>query len=158
MILLPFVDICFRGSNQHGLLYLPSFVSELLHFWHVWREILEGILDLLNEVTCWFPMNPTRVNRNFDDWYRVWFSFFDKLLSRKHLSDYNHLRVFPYSNFGCYVPLHHQEWAHKQYIAKHQQGPSQQWGNFYYFRMQNIRFALFCNIVLLYEVIELCEL
>ncbi|PPR86332.1 hypothetical protein GOBAR_AA34362 [Gossypium barbadense] len=30
------------------------------------------------------------------------------------------------------------EWAHKQYIAKHQQGPSQQWGNFYYFRMQNI--------------------
>ncbi|VFQ92527.1 unnamed protein product [Cuscuta campestris] len=31
-----------------------------------------------------------------------------------------------------------QEWAHKQYIAKHQQGPSQQWGNFYYFRMQNI--------------------
>ncbi|MBA0613095.1 hypothetical protein Godav_013605, partial [Gossypium davidsonii] len=34
------------------------------------------------------------------------------------------------------------EWAHKQYIAKHQQGPSQQWGNFYYFRMQNIRSAL----------------
>ncbi|KAF2302907.1 hypothetical protein GH714_010923 [Hevea brasiliensis] len=31
-----------------------------------------------------------------------------------------------------------QEWAHKQYIAKHQQGPSQQWGNFYYFRMENI--------------------
>ncbi|KAJ7962679.1 Pyridoxamine 5'-phosphate oxidase-related, FMN-binding [Quillaja saponaria] len=31
-----------------------------------------------------------------------------------------------------------QEWAHKQYIAKHQHGPSQQWGNFYYFRMQNI--------------------
>ncbi|CAH9130120.1 unnamed protein product [Cuscuta epithymum] len=31
-----------------------------------------------------------------------------------------------------------QGWAHKQYIAKHQQGPSQQWGNFYYFRMQNI--------------------
>nr|CAN68358.1 hypothetical protein VITISV_029195 [Vitis vinifera] len=31
-----------------------------------------------------------------------------------------------------------QEWAHKQYIAKHLQGPSQQWGNFYYFRMQNI--------------------
>lgn len=33
-----------------------------------------------------------------------------------------------------------QEWAHKQYVAKHHQGPSQQWGNFHYFRMQNIRF------------------
>ncbi|KAK8641669.1 hypothetical protein V6N13_011052 [Hibiscus sabdariffa] len=32
----------------------------------------------------------------------------------------------------------HKEWAHKQYVAKHQQGTSQQWGNFYYFRMQNI--------------------
>ncbi|KAK2965487.1 hypothetical protein RJ640_008281 [Escallonia rubra] len=31
-----------------------------------------------------------------------------------------------------------EEWAHKQYIAKHHHGPSQQWGNFYYFRMQNI--------------------
>ncbi|MBA0856542.1 hypothetical protein Goshw_030173 [Gossypium schwendimanii] len=43
--------------------------------------------------------------------------------------------------FGDVYPLpeHEQEWAHKQYIAKHQQGPSQQWGNFYYFRMQNIR-------------------
>ncbi|RVW42801.1 hypothetical protein CK203_079943 [Vitis vinifera] len=41
---------------------------------------------------------------------------------------------FQYYNVGlCY-----QEWAHKQYIAKHLQGPSQQWGNFYYFRMQNI--------------------
>ncbi|XP_012478315.1 uncharacterized protein LOC105793943 [Gossypium raimondii] len=42
--------------------------------------------------------------------------------------------------FGDVYPLpeHEQEWAHKQYIAKHQQGPSQQWGNFYYFRMQNI--------------------
>ncbi|KAM6561887.1 hypothetical protein CsatB_021885 [Cannabis sativa] len=42
--------------------------------------------------------------------------------------------------FGDVYPLpeHQQEWAHKQYIAKHQQGPSQQWGNFYYFRMQNI--------------------
>ncbi|KAJ6989053.1 hypothetical protein NC653_021823 [Populus alba x Populus x berolinensis] len=42
--------------------------------------------------------------------------------------------------FGDVFPLpeHQQEWAHKQYIAKHQQGPSQQWGNFYYFRMQNI--------------------
>ncbi|KAK9281745.1 hypothetical protein L1049_004650 [Liquidambar formosana] len=42
--------------------------------------------------------------------------------------------------FGDVFPLpeHQQEWAHKQYMAKHQQGPSQQWGNFYYFRMQNI--------------------
>lgn len=42
--------------------------------------------------------------------------------------------------FGDVFPLpeHQQEWAHKQYIAKHHQGPSQQWGNFYYFRMQNI--------------------
>ncbi|KAJ8770483.1 hypothetical protein K2173_017974 [Erythroxylum novogranatense] len=42
--------------------------------------------------------------------------------------------------FGDVFPLpeHQQEWAHKQYIAKHQQGPSMQWGNFYYFRMQNI--------------------
>ncbi|EEF43557.1 uncharacterized protein LOC8286236 [Ricinus communis] len=42
--------------------------------------------------------------------------------------------------FGDVFPLpeDQQEWAHKQYIAKHQQGPSQQWGNFYYFRMQNI--------------------
>ncbi|KAJ6892790.1 hypothetical protein NC651_025870 [Populus alba x Populus x berolinensis] len=38
--------------------------------------------------------------------------------------------------FGDVFPLpeHQQEWAHKQYIAKHQQGPTQQWGNFYYFR------------------------
>ncbi|KAL5554615.1 hypothetical protein UlMin_042016 [Ulmus minor] len=42
--------------------------------------------------------------------------------------------------FGDVYPLPEvqQEWAHRQYIAKHQQGPSQQWGNFYYFRMQNI--------------------
>ncbi|GAB2268516.1 hypothetical protein Dimus_003473 [Dionaea muscipula] len=42
--------------------------------------------------------------------------------------------------FGDVYPLpeYQQEWAHKQYIAKHQQGPSQQWGNFYYFRMENI--------------------
>ncbi|XP_022891633.1 uncharacterized protein LOC111406412 [Olea europaea var. sylvestris] len=42
--------------------------------------------------------------------------------------------------FGDVYPLpdDQQEWAHKQHIAKHQQGPSQQWGNFYYFRMQNI--------------------
>ncbi|GAB2223523.1 hypothetical protein Droror1_Dr00017664, partial [Drosera rotundifolia] len=31
-----------------------------------------------------------------------------------------------------------EKWAHEQYIAKHYQDPSQQWGNFYYFRMQNI--------------------
>uniref|UniRef100_A0ACD5Y2I0 Uncharacterized protein n=1 Tax=Avena sativa TaxID=4498 RepID=A0ACD5Y2I0_AVESA len=31
-----------------------------------------------------------------------------------------------------------QEWAHKQYVAKHQQWASQQWGNFYYYRMQSI--------------------
>uniref|UniRef100_A0A7N0SWM9 CREG-like beta-barrel domain-containing protein n=1 Tax=Kalanchoe fedtschenkoi TaxID=63787 RepID=A0A7N0SWM9_KALFE len=42
--------------------------------------------------------------------------------------------------FGDVYPLpeEQQEWAHKQYISKHQQGPSQQWGNFYYFRMENI--------------------
>ncbi|KAK4375336.1 hypothetical protein RND71_006013 [Anisodus tanguticus] len=42
--------------------------------------------------------------------------------------------------FGDVYPLpeDQQEWAHKQYISKHQQGPSQQWGNFFYFRMQNI--------------------
>ncbi|KAK1576512.1 hypothetical protein Q3G72_014574 [Acer saccharum] len=42
--------------------------------------------------------------------------------------------------FGDIFPLpeDQQEWAHKQYIAKHQQCPSQQWGNSYYFRMQNI--------------------
>ncbi|GMI81942.1 ONEIRIC2 [Hibiscus trionum] len=42
--------------------------------------------------------------------------------------------------FGDVYPLpeHQQEWAHKQYVAKHQQGTSQQWGNFCYFRMQNI--------------------
>ncbi|KAK4267707.1 hypothetical protein QN277_024452 [Acacia crassicarpa] len=42
--------------------------------------------------------------------------------------------------FGDIYPLteDQQEWAHKLYIAKHHQGPSQQWGNFYYFRMQNI--------------------
>ncbi|KAL2539094.1 Pyridoxamine 5'-phosphate oxidase family protein [Abeliophyllum distichum] len=42
--------------------------------------------------------------------------------------------------FGDVYPLpdDQQELAHKLYIAKHHQGPSQQWGNFYYFRMQNI--------------------
>ncbi|KAL3632809.1 hypothetical protein CASFOL_025793 [Castilleja foliolosa] len=49
--------------------------------------------------------------------------------------------------FGDVYPLpeDQQEWAHKQYIAKHQQGPSQQWGNFYYFRMQNIRLMMTQN-------------
>ncbi|XP_058068175.1 uncharacterized protein LOC131217282 isoform X2 [Magnolia sinica] len=36
--------------------------------------------------------------------------------------------------FGDVFPLPDDQ----QYIAKHQQGPSQQWGNFYYYRMQNI--------------------
>ncbi|KAK9099773.1 hypothetical protein Scep_023203 [Stephania cephalantha] len=36
------------------------------------------------------------------------------------------------------LPVDQQEWAHKQYVAKHHQGASQQWGNFHYFRMQNI--------------------
>ncbi|KAL8466515.1 hypothetical protein ACS0TY_035554 [Phlomoides rotata] len=47
--------------------------------------------------------------------------------------------------FGDVYPLpeDQQEWAHKLYMEKHLQGPSQQWGNFYYFRMQNIRLALF---------------
>ncbi|VFQ68897.1 unnamed protein product [Cuscuta campestris] len=36
------------------------------------------------------------------------------------------------------LPEDQQEWAHKQFIKKHQQGPSQQWANFYYFRMNNI--------------------
>ncbi|XP_038985763.1 uncharacterized protein LOC103714113 isoform X2 [Phoenix dactylifera] len=42
--------------------------------------------------------------------------------------------------FGDVIPLpaDQQEWARKQYIAKHQQWASQQWGNFYYYRMQNI--------------------
>ncbi|KAL9228446.1 hypothetical protein vseg_004029 [Gypsophila vaccaria] len=42
--------------------------------------------------------------------------------------------------FGDIFPLSEdqQEWAHKQYMRKHQHGPSQQWGNFHYFRMQNI--------------------
>ncbi|XP_062192606.1 uncharacterized protein LOC133896107 [Phragmites australis] len=36
------------------------------------------------------------------------------------------------------LPTEQQEWAHKQYVAKHQQWASQQWGNFYYYRMHNI--------------------
>ncbi|OEL34654.1 hypothetical protein BAE44_0004326 [Dichanthelium oligosanthes] len=31
-----------------------------------------------------------------------------------------------------------QEWAHQQYVSKHQQWASQQWGNFYYYRMHTI--------------------
>ncbi|XP_042402443.1 uncharacterized protein LOC121992268 isoform X1 [Zingiber officinale] len=44
--------------------------------------------------------------------------------------------------FGDVTPLpsNQQEWARKQYMAKHQQWASHQWGNFYYYRMQNIRF------------------
>uniref|UniRef100_A0A7N0U0K3 CREG-like beta-barrel domain-containing protein n=1 Tax=Kalanchoe fedtschenkoi TaxID=63787 RepID=A0A7N0U0K3_KALFE len=42
--------------------------------------------------------------------------------------------------FGDVYPLpkDQQKWAHKQYLSKHQHGPSQQWGNLYYFRMENI--------------------
>ncbi|XP_039782619.1 uncharacterized protein LOC120649765 isoform X1 [Panicum virgatum] len=42
--------------------------------------------------------------------------------------------------FGDVVPLpaEQQEWAHQQYVSKHQQWASQQWGNFYYYRMQTI--------------------
>ncbi|KAK1317823.1 hypothetical protein QJS10_CPA05g02410 [Acorus calamus] len=42
--------------------------------------------------------------------------------------------------FGDVLPLPAdlQEWACKQYITKHQQWASQRWGNFYYYRMQNI--------------------
>ncbi|ONK69529.1 uncharacterized protein A4U43_C05F23940 [Asparagus officinalis] len=42
--------------------------------------------------------------------------------------------------FGDIVPLpaDQQDWARQQYIAKHQQWASQQWGNFYYYRMQDI--------------------
>ncbi|WOK96334.1 hypothetical protein Cni_G05041 [Canna indica] len=42
--------------------------------------------------------------------------------------------------FGDIMPLpaDQQEWARKQYMAKHQQWASHQWGNFYYYRMQNI--------------------
>ncbi|KAF8677032.1 hypothetical protein HU200_046490 [Digitaria exilis] len=44
------------------------------------------------------------------------------------------------SIFGDVVPLpaEQQEWAHQQYVSKHQQWASQQWGNFYYYRMQTI--------------------
>ncbi|KAK3156009.1 hypothetical protein QOZ80_2AG0101590 [Eleusine coracana subsp. coracana] len=42
--------------------------------------------------------------------------------------------------FGDVVPLpaEEQEWAHQQYVSKHQQWASQQWGNFYYYRMHTI--------------------
>ncbi|XP_062218202.1 uncharacterized protein LOC133918364 [Phragmites australis] len=42
--------------------------------------------------------------------------------------------------FGDAVPLpaEQQEWAHQQYVSKHQQWASQQWGNFYYYRMHTI--------------------
>ncbi|CAO2044540.1 unnamed protein product [Urochloa humidicola] len=42
--------------------------------------------------------------------------------------------------FGDVVPLpaEQQEWAHQQYVSKHQQWASQQWGNFYYYRMETI--------------------
>ncbi|ONK78874.1 uncharacterized protein A4U43_C01F460 [Asparagus officinalis] len=36
------------------------------------------------------------------------------------------------------LPAEQQEWARMQYLAKHQQWASQQWGNFYYYRMQSI--------------------
>lgn len=42
--------------------------------------------------------------------------------------------------FGDVYPLPNdqQDWAHAYYIAKHQHGASQQWGNFYYYRMELI--------------------
>uniref|UniRef100_A0A0C9S893 TSA: Wollemia nobilis Ref_Wollemi_Transcript_11996_1886 transcribed RNA sequence n=1 Tax=Wollemia nobilis TaxID=56998 RepID=A0A0C9S893_9CONI len=42
--------------------------------------------------------------------------------------------------FGDVYPLpdDQQEWAHAYYTTKHQQGASQQWGNFYYYRMESI--------------------
>ncbi|RCV05495.1 hypothetical protein SEVIR_1G087200v4 [Setaria viridis] len=42
--------------------------------------------------------------------------------------------------FGDVIPLpaEQQEWAHQQYVSKHQQWASQQWGNFYYYRMETI--------------------
>ncbi|KAL0857141.1 hypothetical protein Bca101_062295 [Brassica carinata] len=42
--------------------------------------------------------------------------------------------------FGDVYPLSQdeQEWAQKQYSAKHHHGPSEQCGNFHYFRMHNI--------------------
>ncbi|XP_024541258.1 uncharacterized protein LOC9663243 isoform X2 [Selaginella moellendorffii] len=47
--------------------------------------------------------------------------------------------------FGDVYPLpsEKQEWAHKQYTKKHQQGASHQWGNFYYYQMERISDILF---------------
>ncbi|KAI3495332.1 hypothetical protein L1887_37634 [Cichorium endivia] len=50
-------------------------------------------------------------------------------------SEFSNARV---TIFGDVYPLPEDQQAHKQYITKHQQAPSQQWGNFYYFRMQKI--------------------
>ncbi|KAG0447411.1 hypothetical protein HPP92_028336 [Vanilla planifolia] len=36
------------------------------------------------------------------------------------------------------LPADKQEWARQQFIAKHQQWASQQWGNFYYYRMDTV--------------------
>ncbi|XP_057814404.1 uncharacterized protein LOC131028181 isoform X4 [Cryptomeria japonica] len=50
----------------------------------------------------------------------------------------------PFNAFGSHVsrfdpPFWRKlEWAHAYYTAKHQQGASQQWGNFYYYRMELI--------------------
>lgn len=43
--------------------------------------------------------------------------------------------------FGDAIPLpaNEQGWACNQFISKHQQWASQQWGNFYYYRMATIR-------------------
>lgn len=43
--------------------------------------------------------------------------------------------------FGDAIPLpaDKQDWACNQFISKHQQWASQQWGNFYYYRMDTIR-------------------
>ncbi|XP_020582577.1 uncharacterized protein LOC110026116 [Phalaenopsis equestris] len=36
------------------------------------------------------------------------------------------------------LPVDKQEWARQQFVAKHQQWASQQWGNFYYYRMNTV--------------------
>ncbi|KAH0461119.1 hypothetical protein IEQ34_008694 [Dendrobium chrysotoxum] len=36
------------------------------------------------------------------------------------------------------LPVDKQEWARQQFVSKHQQWASQQWGNFYYYRMDTI--------------------
>ncbi|KAG1326865.1 hypothetical protein COCNU_01G007990 [Cocos nucifera] len=51
-------------------------------------------------------------------------------LSNAHVTIFGD--IFPFS-------ADQQEWAHQQFKAKHQQWTSQQWGNFYYYRMCNIR-------------------